>query len=70
MFCDSQKKILKEADTIRFLRLANTYQKIADEGPDVFYKGYMAKTIVQDIQDAGAQLLNSQNRIKFRKSSL
>lgn len=65
VFCDSQKKILKEADTIRFLRLADTYQKIANEGPDIFYNGSMARTIVQDIQDAGGQLLNCQNNIKL-----
>lgn len=69
VFCDSQKKILKETDTIRFLRLADTYQKIADEGPDVFYNGSMTKTIVQDIQDAGAQLFNSQKKVKDKVSS-
>lgn len=63
VFCDSQRNILKENDTVRFPRLADTYQRIADEGPDVFYNGSMARTIVQDIQGAGAQLLNSQNNI-------
>ncbi|XP_036434066.1 glutathione hydrolase 1 proenzyme-like [Colossoma macropomum] len=53
VFCDSNKNILKENDIIRFPRLADTYEKIAEEGPDVFYNGSMAQTIVDDIQAAG-----------------
>lgn len=53
MFCDSQKNILKENDIVRFPKLAETYQRIADEGPDVFYNGSMAQSIVEDIQAAG-----------------
>lgn len=63
VFCDSQRNILKENDTVRFPRLADTYQRIADEGPDVFYYGSMARTIVQDIQGAGAQLNSTQLNI-------
>lgn len=53
MFCDSQKNILKENDILRFPKLAETYQRIAEEGPDVFYDGSMAESIVEDIQAAG-----------------
>nr|XP_057927328.1 gamma-glutamyltransferase 1a isoform X2 [Doryrhamphus excisus] len=53
VFCDTQKNILKENDIIRFPKLADTYQKIADEGPDVFYNGLVAYNIVEDIQAAG-----------------
>uniref|UniRef100_A0A7N8YBP3 Glutathione hydrolase n=1 Tax=Mastacembelus armatus TaxID=205130 RepID=A0A7N8YBP3_9TELE len=53
VFCDSQKNILKENDIVRFPRLADTYQRIAEEGPDVFYNGSMAQSIVEDIQAAG-----------------
>ncbi|KAF4070323.1 hypothetical protein AMELA_G00284300 [Ameiurus melas] len=53
VFCDSNKTILRENDTIRFLRLADTYERIAEEGADVFYKGSMAETIVNDIRAAG-----------------
>ncbi|MBN3304227.1 glutathione hydrolase 1 proenzyme [Amia ocellicauda] len=53
VFCNSQKRILKENDIIKFLKLADTYQKIADEGPDVFYNGSVAKDFVKDIQEAG-----------------
>uniref|UniRef100_A0A8C7I7U5 Glutathione hydrolase n=1 Tax=Oncorhynchus kisutch TaxID=8019 RepID=A0A8C7I7U5_ONCKI len=53
VFCDSQKNILKENDIIKFPKLADTYKRIAEEGPDVFYNGTMAQTIVDDIQAAG-----------------
>ncbi|KAM9810369.1 gamma-glutamyltransferase 1a [Neosynchiropus ocellatus] len=53
VFCDSHKNILKEKDIIRFPKLANTYQRIAEEGPDVFYRGSMAQSIVEDIRAAG-----------------
>uniref|UniRef100_A0A673HI42 Glutathione hydrolase n=1 Tax=Sinocyclocheilus rhinocerous TaxID=307959 RepID=A0A673HI42_9TELE len=53
MFCDTDKNLLKENDIIRFPKLADTYEKIAEEGPDVFYNGSMAQNIVDDIQAAG-----------------
>uniref|UniRef100_A0A8D2ZI76 Gamma-glutamyltranspeptidase 1-like n=1 Tax=Scophthalmus maximus TaxID=52904 RepID=A0A8D2ZI76_SCOMX len=53
VFCDSQKNILKENDIVRFPKLADTYQRIAEDGPDVFYNGSMARSIVEDIQGAG-----------------
>uniref|UniRef100_A0A8C7MNQ1 Glutathione hydrolase n=1 Tax=Oncorhynchus kisutch TaxID=8019 RepID=A0A8C7MNQ1_ONCKI len=39
VFCDSQKNILKENDIIKFPKLADTYKRIAEEGPDVFTMG-------------------------------
>lgn len=56
VFCDSEKNILKENDIVRFPKLADTYQRIAEEGPDVFYNGSMAQSIVEDIQAAGLLL--------------
>lgn len=56
VFCDSQRNILKENDIVKFPKLADTYQRIADEGPDVFYNGSMAQSIVEDIQAAGRVL--------------
>lgn len=53
VFCDSQRNILKENDVVRFPKLADTYRRIAEEGPDVFYNGSMAQSIVEDIQAAG-----------------
>ncbi|KAM6965121.1 glutathione hydrolase 1 proenzyme-like [Aplochiton taeniatus] len=53
VFCNSQKKILMENDIIRYPKLADTYQLIAEEGPDIFYNGSLAQRIVEDIQAAG-----------------
>ncbi|XP_065104022.1 gamma-glutamyltransferase 1a [Paramisgurnus dabryanus] len=53
VFCDRNRNLLKENDIIRFSTLADTYEKIAEEGPDVFYNGSMAQNIVEDIQAAG-----------------
>uniref|UniRef100_A0A3Q3KA69 Glutathione hydrolase n=1 Tax=Monopterus albus TaxID=43700 RepID=A0A3Q3KA69_MONAL len=50
VFCDSQKNILKENDIVRFPKLADTYQRIAEDGPDVFYSGSMAQKICDQIQ--------------------
>jgi len=52
VFFDSNNP-LKENYTIRFPKLALTYEKIAEEGPDVFYDGSLTQTIVDDIKAAG-----------------
>ncbi|KAB5567948.1 hypothetical protein PHYPO_G00238670 [Pangasianodon hypophthalmus] len=59
VFCDSNKTILRENDIIRFPQLADTYEKIAEGGADVFYNGSMAETIVKDIKDAGYNFSSS-----------
>ncbi|KAL7848088.1 hypothetical protein AOLI_G00228060 [Acnodon oligacanthus] len=53
VFCDESGAILKENDTITFTKLADTYQEIADKGPDTFYNGSIAQNLVNDIRDAG-----------------
>lgn len=70
IFCDSDKRILKENDIVRFPKLADTYQRIAEEGPDVFYNGTMAQTIVEDIQAAGDQLFKLFKRAATNTSLL
>ncbi|XP_028851558.1 gamma-glutamyltransferase 1a isoform X4 [Denticeps clupeoides] len=59
VFCDSHKNILKENDIIKFPKLADTYEQIAEEGPAVFYNGTMAQNIVEDIQAAGYNFSDS-----------
>lgn len=53
VFCGQNGDVLKENDTIKFTKLAETYRKIAEDGPDAFYKGQLAQNLVTDIQAAG-----------------
>lgn len=43
----------KQGDTIKYLALANTLERIAENGRDEFYKGETAKKIAQFIQEKG-----------------
>ncbi|KAI4816642.1 hypothetical protein KUCAC02_008958 [Chaenocephalus aceratus] len=53
VFCGGNGDILKENDTIKFTKLGETYKKIAEEGPNAFYHGPLAQSLVDDIQAAG-----------------
>ncbi|XP_033979140.1 glutathione hydrolase 1 proenzyme-like [Trematomus bernacchii] len=53
VFCGGNGDILKENDNITFTKLAETYRKIAEEGPNAFYHGPLAQSLVDDIQAAG-----------------
>lgn len=53
VFCDAEGNILKENSTIYFRKLADTFEAIANHGPDAFYDGPIADRMVQDIEAAG-----------------
>lgn len=46
--------VLKEGELMKRENLANTLEMISNEGPDIFYKGKLAKTIVRNLKKAGA----------------
>ena len=57
MFCGENGDILRENDTITFPKLAETYSRIADGGPDEFYTGQVAQDLVRDLQALGTVFL-------------
>ncbi|XP_026996137.2 gamma-glutamyltransferase 5a [Tachysurus fulvidraco] len=46
----------KEGDTVKFEKLTETLQKIADRGAEEFYSGDVAHALVRDVQAAGGNL--------------
>uniref|UniRef100_I3JZG4 Glutathione hydrolase n=1 Tax=Oreochromis niloticus TaxID=8128 RepID=I3JZG4_ORENI len=56
LYLDKNGNLLKTGDIVKFEKLADTLEMIANEGPDVFYKGTIAKNLTSDIQDAGGTL--------------
>lgn len=48
-------RVPKVGQTLKFTDLANTYKLIAEEGPDVFYKGELGDKIVQYMNENGSR---------------
>lgn len=53
LFQNEQGEQLKEGDIVRFEKLADTLEIIAERGADALYTGDIAKQLVSDIQTAG-----------------
>lgn len=45
--------LLKTGDIIKYEKLADTLEMIADRGADVFYTGRIAEDLIRDVQEAG-----------------
>ncbi|CAI5651123.1 unnamed protein product [Oreochromis niloticus] len=56
LYLDKNGNLLKTGDIVKFEKLADTLETIANEGPDVFYNGTIAKNLISDIQKAGGKL--------------
>ncbi|CAH1780974.1 unnamed protein product [Owenia fusiformis] len=52
----STGELKKEGDLLQMPKYAETLELIAEQGPDVFYQGELADTMVEEIQAAGGVL--------------
>ncbi|KAM6984866.1 glutathione hydrolase 5 proenzyme [Aplochiton taeniatus] len=56
VFCNKNKNVLSKGDTLKFPRLAETMETIAEQGADTFYSDKLGLDLIQDIKDAGGSL--------------
>ncbi|KAM4578188.1 gamma-glutamyltransferase 5a [Fundulus diaphanus] len=56
IFSDKNGNLLKTGDIIKFEKLADTLEMIANNGADAFYTGKIAENLVHDVQEAGGGL--------------
>ncbi|XP_022052608.2 gamma-glutamyltransferase 5a [Acanthochromis polyacanthus] len=56
LFSDDSGNLLKVGDIVKFEKLADTLEFIANHGADGFYSGRIAEDLIRDIQDAGGSL--------------
>uniref|UniRef100_UPI0037E8DD79 gamma-glutamyltransferase 5a n=1 Tax=Semicossyphus pulcher TaxID=241346 RepID=UPI0037E8DD79 len=56
LFSDKNGKLLQTGDIVKFEKLADTLEVIANHGVDVFYRGSIAEDLIRDIQEAGGTL--------------
>lgn len=52
-FSDKDGNLLKTGDLVRFEKLADTLEVIANEGADAFYRGRVAEDLIRDVREAG-----------------
>ncbi|XP_040928170.1 gamma-glutamyltransferase 5a isoform X2 [Betta splendens] len=53
LYSDENGRLLKTGDTVKFEKLADTLETIAEHGANAFYTGPIAENLVRDIQEAG-----------------
>lgn len=56
LFSDAEGKPLKTGGTVKFKKLADTLETIANNGPKSFYTGQIAMDLISDIQEAGGMM--------------
>ncbi|XP_074473756.1 glutathione hydrolase 5 proenzyme [Sebastes fasciatus] len=56
VFCHNNKTILSTGDILKFTKLAETMETIAEKGADAFYTGTIGRDLIKDIKDAGGNL--------------
>lgn len=53
LYSDKNGNLLKTGDIVKFEKLADTLETIANHGADAFYTGRIAEDLIRDIQEAG-----------------
>uniref|UniRef100_A0A8C1UF66 Gamma-glutamyltransferase 5a n=1 Tax=Cyprinus carpio TaxID=7962 RepID=A0A8C1UF66_CYPCA len=56
LFQNKEGELLKEGDIVRFEKLADTLEIIAEQGANALYIGDIGKSLVSDIQSAGGTI--------------
>ncbi|XP_041792696.1 gamma-glutamyltransferase 5a [Chelmon rostratus] len=56
LYSDENGNLLKTGDIVKFEKLADTLEMIANHGADAFYTGRIAEDLIRDIQEAGGTL--------------
>ncbi|XP_018526844.1 glutathione hydrolase 5 proenzyme [Lates calcarifer] len=56
VLCKKDKTVLSKGDILKFSKLAETMETIAEQGADAFYSGKIGQDLIQDIQAAGGTL--------------
>lgn len=53
ILCNKNKTVLSKGDTLKFTKLADTLETVAEKGVDEFYSGKIGQALIQDIKAAG-----------------
>ncbi|XP_075960812.1 gamma-glutamyltransferase 5a [Anarhichas minor] len=56
LYTDKNGNFMKTGDIVKFEKLADTLEIIANQGADAFYTGRIAEDLIRDIQEAGGTL--------------
>jgi len=67
LFSDKYGNLLKAGDIVKFEKLADTLEIIANQGADALYTGQIAEYLIRDLQNEG--IVESQGFSAFRTIS-
>ncbi|XP_056146571.1 glutathione hydrolase 5 proenzyme isoform X2 [Lampris incognitus] len=56
LFCNNNKTVLSKGDTLKFPKLAETMEIVAEQGAFAFYKGKIGSDLIEDIKAAGGTI--------------
>ena len=53
LYSDKDGNLLKAGDIMKFEKLADTLEILANQGADAFYAGNVAEAFIRDVQNEG-----------------